>query len=255
MEQQERLIQTTTELKKALMQKLFTEGTRGEPQKQTEIGPVPKSWDVVTLGSLGKIGNGSTPKRDNESYWNEGIFPWLTSGKIHEEVIREADQLVSKTALDECHLPRVPANSILVAITGQGKTLGNVARVTFETTVSQHLAYLAFAKTSPLIPSFVHYYLQTKYSYFRQIAGGGGSTKGALTCGFLKTVEIPVPPEGEQNAIVDPINKVRQKIELHDRKLNVLGDLFKTLLHKLMTAEIRVHEIDLPGFAEKLPND
>ena len=45
-EQQERLIALTTELKKALLHKLFTEGLRGEPQKQTEIGPVPESWEV-----------------------------------------------------------------------------------------------------------------------------------------------------------------------------------------------------------------
>ena len=50
-EAQERIIQSTTELKKALMHKLFTEGTRGEPQKQTEIGPVPESWEVGPLGN------------------------------------------------------------------------------------------------------------------------------------------------------------------------------------------------------------
>ena len=49
MEQQERLIALTTELKKALLHQLFTQGLRGEPQKQTEIGPVPESWEVVTL--------------------------------------------------------------------------------------------------------------------------------------------------------------------------------------------------------------
>ena len=47
-EQQERLIALTTELKKALLHKLFTEGLRGEPQKQTEIGPVPESWEVAS---------------------------------------------------------------------------------------------------------------------------------------------------------------------------------------------------------------
>ena len=48
-EEQERIIQTTTELKKTLMQKLFTEGLNGEPQKETEIGLVPESWEVVEL--------------------------------------------------------------------------------------------------------------------------------------------------------------------------------------------------------------
>jgi type I restriction enzyme, S subunit len=46
---QERLIALTAELKKALMHKLFSEGTRGGPLKQTEIGPVPESWEVAPL--------------------------------------------------------------------------------------------------------------------------------------------------------------------------------------------------------------
>jgi type I restriction enzyme S subunit len=49
-EHQARLLALTAELKKALLHKLFTEGLRGEPQKQTEIGLMPKSWKVVPLG-------------------------------------------------------------------------------------------------------------------------------------------------------------------------------------------------------------
>jgi type I restriction enzyme S subunit len=49
MEQQERLLALTAELKKALLHQLFTAGLRGEPQKQTDLGPVPESWQVATL--------------------------------------------------------------------------------------------------------------------------------------------------------------------------------------------------------------
>ena len=100
-ERQERLIALTAELKKALMHKLFTEGTRGERLKQTEIGPVPASWETVPLGSIAKIGNGSTPKRDNIAYWQGGTIPWLTSGKIHEGRITNPDQYVTDTAKAE----------------------------------------------------------------------------------------------------------------------------------------------------------
>ena len=62
-EAQERIIQTTTELKKALMHKLFTEGLRNEPQKQTEIGPVPESWEVVEIGDVAKIERGKFSHR------------------------------------------------------------------------------------------------------------------------------------------------------------------------------------------------
>ena len=52
MKEQERLLVLTTELKKTLLHKLFTEGLRGEPQKQTEIGPVPESWEVRKIGDV-----------------------------------------------------------------------------------------------------------------------------------------------------------------------------------------------------------
>src|ERR1700748_1007664 len=45
----------TAELKKALMHKFFTEGTRGESLKQTEIGPVPKSWKIIPLEQAGEV--------------------------------------------------------------------------------------------------------------------------------------------------------------------------------------------------------
>ena len=52
MEQQERLIALTTELKKTLLHQLFTQGLRGEPQKQTEIGPMPQSWEGGDAGRI-----------------------------------------------------------------------------------------------------------------------------------------------------------------------------------------------------------
>jgi type I restriction enzyme, S subunit len=244
-EAQERIIQTTTELKKALMHKLFTEGLRGEPQKQTEIGPVPESWELAELGSLAKVGNGSTPKRSNESYWEGGTIPWLNSTKIHDRFITEANQFVTLQAVKECHLPKVAPNSLLIAITGQGKTLGNSAITRIETCINQHLAYAQF-RSPKIVPDFVLWFMQTRYDYLRSIAHGGGSTKGALTCGFLKTLPIPVPSKDEQNDIVTVFQTLEDKLSAAARKQSALHALFRTLLHDLMTAKTRVHKLEIP---------
>lgn len=245
-EQQERMIALTKELKKALMHKLFTEGLRGEPQRQTEIGPVPESWHVVPLGSLAKVGNGSTPKRNKEGYWHDGTIPWLNSAKIHERFIVEADQFVTDLAVKECHLPRVKHGSLLIAITGQGKTLGNSALVLFETCINQHLAYAQFQSLG-IVPEFVLWYMQTRYEHLRSVSQAGGSTKGALTCGYLKTYPIAMPSLGEQRKIAEVFATVERKEQCHRRTHAVLSDLFHTLLHQLMTAQIRVNDIDLSG--------
>lgn len=243
-EQQERLLALTAELKKALLNRLFTQGLRGEPQKETEIGPVPESWDVVPLSSLAKVGNGSTPKRDNRGYWEGGSIPWLNSTKIHDLFIIEADQFVTPLAVKECHLPRVKPGSILVAITGQGKTLGNSALISFDTCINQHLAYAEF--TSPrVVPEFVLWFMQTRYEHLRSISQAGGSTKGALTCGYLKTYPIPVPSLDEQQEIADAFAASDLKGKLHQSKRAALNALFCTMLHQLMTAQIRLHDLGL----------
>lgn len=238
-EAQERIIQTTTELKKALMHKLFTEGLRNEQQKETEIGLVPESWEVIPLGKLAKVGNGSTPKRSNEAYWEGGTIPWLNSAKIHDGFITEAEQFVTPLAVKECHLPKVAPNSLLVAITGQGKTLGNSAITRIETCINQHLAYAQF-RSPKIYPDFVLWFMQTRYDYLRSIAHGGGSTKGALTCGFLKTLPILVPPMDEQRQIIVIFQTLSKKQAMATKKQRTLQDLFFLLLHELMTAKTRI---------------
>ena len=247
----ERALSIGHELKRAAMQELFARGLRGEAQKETEIGLVPESWEVVPLGSLGRIGNGSTPKKSVQEYWTGGHFPWLTSAKVYDRDIVAAGQHVTATALRECHLPVIEPGAILIAITGQGKTLGHCAVLRMRATVNQHVAYVA-TNLDRAEPSFVRGYLETQYAYFRQVGAGGGSTKGALTCGFLREVPVPLPPTlDEQTEIAAILDAIDHKIDLHRRKRAVLDELFKALLHKLMTGEIRVDDLDLSALAEK----
>ena len=245
----ERVIAATRELKRSLMRHLFTYGpvSVGEadrvPLKETEIGLVPEHWEVVKLGSVAAIGNGSTPKRTNSAYWDGGTIPWLTSGKVHEAIIRQADELVTQLACKECHLPLVPRGSLVVAITGQGKTLGNAAILALDATVNQHLAYLQF-RASHMVPEFVLAYLRHRYEDLRRASQAGGSTKGALTCGFLATYPLPVPPVAEQREVACVLSAVDHKIEVEERRQQALDTLFRTLLDNLMTGKVRVTQME-----------
>lgn len=57
---------------------------------------------------------------------------------------------------------------------------------------------------------------------------------------------LPVPEDlDEQREIVAILDAIDAKIDRHKRKRAVLEELFKALLHKLMTGEIRVDDLDL----------
>jgi type I restriction enzyme S subunit len=240
-------------LKAATQRELFSRGLRGEGQKESAIGLIPESWDVVSLGGLGRVGNGSTPKKTVPSYWDGGTYPWLTSAKVYDRDIVAADQFVTEEALRECHLPRIAPGAVLIAITGQGKTLGHCAVLRTEATISQHIAYLA-TDTSRADPSFVRGYLETQYEYLRQVASGGGSTKGALTCAFLRELPLPLPSiMEEQREIVAILDALDRKIDLHRRKRNALEALFKSVLHKLMLGEVSVEDVADRALVQQAP--
>jgi type I restriction enzyme S subunit len=241
---EELLFRSIDRLKSATMAKLFREGLRGEPLKQTEIGEIPESWEVVRLGDIAKIGNGSTPKRTNEAYWEGGHIPWITSTKIHEVIISRADEFVTETAFRECHLPLVPRKSIVVAITGQGKTLGNAALLELDTCINQHLAYVQL-QASSAVPEFYLFYLQSLYPYFRQVSSSGGSTKGALTCALIANLKAPSPCKEEQQEIADVLMLLTRRHKVATKRFEALTNLFGAVLPQLMTGAIRVKDLDL----------
>ena len=241
---EDQLLSATEELERSMRHELLTRGLRGEPQQQTEIGLIPQSWLISNLGALGRIGNGSTPRKTNPEYWAGGTYPWLTSAKVYDREITQAENFVTDRALQECHLPRLRAGTVLIAITGQGKTLGHCAVLEIEATINQHIAYIA-VDAQMANPSFVRSYLETQYNYLRQVASGGGSTKGALTCAFLRGLKLPLPSIEEQRAIVAILDPINKKLCVHRARKSSLEALFASLLHSLMEGETRVDDLDI----------
>lgn len=238
-EARQRELTLERERKAALMEHLFSHGTCSEASKQSEIGDIPESWQVVEVDTIAGIGNGSTPSRSEQRYWKGGTIPWITSTKVHEVVIRKSDEFVTEVARRECHLPLVPKKSLVVAITGQGKTLGNAAILEFDTCINQHLAYIHFTDKA-IQPYFALYYFRSKYQYLRGVSSGGGSTKGALTCGFLKRMKIPVPPEDEQVRIAKLLSSCEMKCDCLEKEIALLDEFFAASLDELLYGRLDV---------------
>ena len=175
------------------------------------LGEIPAHWEVWKLGHLASIGNGSTPSRSNAAYWTEGTIPWLNSSVVNQHEATEADQFVTDLALQECHLPLVRRGSVLIAITGQGKTRGRAVVLSFDATINQHLAYVS-PDHSRLNPWFLRWTLLSAYEYLRSISDDAGGTKGALTCEDIANLHVPVPPIDEQYAIVAYITNQTSKL-------------------------------------------
>ena len=71
----------------------------------------------------------------------------------------------------------------------------------------------------------------------------------------LNSFKLPLTDLDEQCEIVAILDAIDRKIDLHRKKRAVLDELFKALLHKLMTGEIRVADLDLSALGDSVTPD
>ena len=239
-EAQERIIQTTTELKKALMHKLFTEGLRNEPQKQTEIGLVPKNWTVITIGDLGKCVTGSTPKTENPSYYDPPSEDFVAPADLGaRRYIYNSDKKISPDGM--ATIRALPKNAVMCVCIGS--SIGKVG-MAFKDRSATNQQINSIICSESRDANFVFYLLSHLALYWRGFATFGPVP--ILSKGRFTTIPIAVPHLlQEQKDIARPLLALDTKIEIAEKKVRSLQDLFRTLLHDLMTTKTCVRNLNL----------
>lgn len=99
-----------------------------------------------------------------------------------------------------------------------------------------------------LHPKYVFYYTQTKKYQELVNAGKEGKLKKGLSSTELKNFLPPLPPLSEQQKITSILSVVDEKIQAEENKKKALEGLFKSMLHNLMTARIRVNHLDVVDY-------
>jgi type I restriction enzyme S subunit len=234
-EAQERIIQATTELKKALMQKLFSEGLRGEPQKETEIGLIPKSWEVVRIKDH-CIESAFGPRFGSELYSQDGNVLTLRTTDMDDDGRINYDT----TPLARIEYSRFAAHYLQVGdvVVSRSGTCG-IASV-FEGHPYPVLpgAFLIRLRMKESVqPMFLRHYINSPVGrpYILQLAQG--AIQKNISGTRLGSLLIPLPTRAEQEEISGAVGTLDHKLTSHRKKLATNRAMFRTLLHELMTAK------------------
>ena len=231
-EQQDKIIKTTKELKKSLMNKLLTEGLHGEEQKETEIGLMPKSWRIVELEDICRPKKEIVIPEGKGKYIYVGLEHmetgeiWLKSHGYDNEVrsakfkFNESDVLYGKLRpyLDKAALPNLSGicSTDIIVLTPNSK-------------IAQHLLIYILH-----LNNFIEYAKATT----------SGTNHPRTSWNSLKRYKLALPSIKEQKEIANIILNVDKKIFQAKSKKQTLQDLFKTMLNQLMTGKIRVKDFD-----------
>lgn len=240
---QEQIIKTTQELKNALMQKLFTEGLNGEPQKQTEIGLIPESWEVVEIDLLFEVKQGKQLSARNRQGDNQK--PFLRTSNIFWNRLDLSNLDEMNFSPKEEEILELKIWDVLLC---EGGDIGRCLVLDRELPgvyYQNHLHRLR-KKTNNINSYFFTYWMN--YAFVLSDKYGGvcnRTTIPNLSSSKLKSMVIPLPNINEQNEIANKFIFLDRKIEFSEIQKVSLIDLFKSSLNKLMTGQIRVKDINL----------
>ncbi len=246
-ELEDQALHSTQTLKHAAMRTLFTRGLRGEPQKETEIGPVPESWRAVSFEFVRQKLQYGTSVRCT---YDVSKRPVIRIPNIEPQRVTADDLKYCALTDDDAARYRLEDGDLLfIRTNGVLDRLGSCAVYAGYPADALFASYLIRAKVKSdyVVPHYVASFfgseLGTSIVAGRAISASDG--KFNLNTAAIDSLLLPLPPTlSEQHEIIAVLDAIDRKIDLHRRKRAVLEELFRALLHKLMTGEMRVRELE-----------
>ena len=233
------------ERKAALMEHLFTHGTRGEPTKMTEIGEMPESWEVVKFGKV-IISSAFGPRFSSNYYDPDGSVATLrTTDLDNEGNINYSTMPLAKLELDGFKQHLLKSNDFLITRSG---TCGIAAIFeAFEKPVLPGAFIIRFRLSNEINPLFLKYYVNSQQGRNRILQLAGGAVQKNLSGTSLRTFQIPLPLLVDQDAIVRSLIACDSKIAALDHEAHLHDKLFRAMLEELMTGRLRVGALATPS--------
>lgn len=234
-EKTEEVVEGAKEFKTSLMKYLFTYGpvpleeAENVSLKETEIGMVPEGWEVQRLEDVAELIMGQSPPGSTYNEKGDGA-PFL-QGKAefgptsprHGKYTTDPRKIATK-------------GSVLMSVRAP---VGDVNIANIEYCIGRGLASISLFEGNN---AFLFYLLEHFKSDIEK--EGTGSTFKAINKSKLQQFRIPLPRLRIQQGIVELLSSIDSKIVAEENKRKALEELFKTLLHNLMTAKIRVNDLE-----------
>ena len=190
-----------------------------------------------------KATKGATPTAYGHNWVEEGIL-FLRSECIEENKLSlNGAMFISEEAHKSMERSKVYPGDILIRITGDVGLACVFPGDYKEANINQHISIVRLKQDTLINKDFLAYALNSpnQRKYFHSITGG--ITHPHLNLAQIRETPISIPPLPAQQKISHILSTADKKIEAEENKKIALDELFKSLLHNLMTGKLRVNEL------------
>jgi len=244
---EEASLKAAVELKGATLRKVFRTGLRREAQRESDIGPVPESWTTEFLSHCATVVSTRMTLEELRAAGDEGERNVEVLGikvadmnRIGNETDLRSSALSQRVSLRVAQGRCAPPQTIIFPKRGAAIAT-NKKRMSTTWTAFDPNVIGVIARDNTDARYLFHWF---QHFDLRSITQPGPTPQ--LNKKDLQPILVPLPPtQDEQREIATVFDAIDAKIDLHRSKRVVLDDLFLAILHRLMTGEISVGDLDL----------
>lgn len=172
------------------------------------------------------VTSGGTPLTSVPAYYDPKEIPWLKTGEVNYCRIYDTESYISKEGLARSSAKMIPANSVVVAMYGQGDTAGRVAINKIPLSTNQACCNLVI---NHVIADYEYVYYALCTLYDRLVALKNGGAQPNLNAKKIKAIEIPFPDLETQRTIASVLGAYDNLIENNQKQIKLLEEAVQRL--------------------------
>ena len=224
-----------------LMQRLLTKGIGHTEFKDSPLGEIPRSWEVIRSSDVFELVHGYQ-FRDYD--FTETGLPIVKIGQINRkgEIDMTGCSFFSTDRAEEFADKRIYNGDVLMALTGA--TLGKSCWVSgLESPVYQNYRVGKFVPhdENVLSKQFLYFLVGSPLALNQIMSKINSGAQGNVGKSDFEKLKITLPPIEEQNKISTILSSVDEKLRILSEKKNNYQDLKKGLMQQLLTGKVRVN--------------
>ncbi|MDD2925781.1 restriction endonuclease subunit S [Rhodoferax sp.] len=207
-----------------------------DEMEESELGEIPKGWEVSCISQFGDVVCGKTPSKANPEYFGEGI-PFIKIPDMHNSmyVVSPSERLTALGAASQAK-KTIPSGSICVSCIA---TVGKVVITHDPSQTNQQIN--SIVPKFPQYTAYLYFQMTEKEKEFHDLASGGSATLNMNTSTFSK-VSVLMPNFEILTKFSVLVAPFFSEILSRQKESAILSETRDTILPKLLSGELSVIE-------------
>lgn len=210
--------------------------------KNTSLGVVPVTWEVVSINDIAiHVGSGATPRGGSNVYQDEGIL-FIRSQNVSFDGLKLTDvAFISPATHSKMLRSEVFPYDVLLNITG-----ASIGRCTWvpanigSANVNQHVCIIRLPQANKWDAVFLSTVLSSPIGQSQIDKLNAGGNREGLNYQQLRSFVIPWPARQERAQIANAVELHEERVRTEEAQLAKLHQLKRGLMEDLLTGRVRV---------------